>query len=94
MTSYGAGGATWEEIRDIDKNQVVRFAADSIVATGVGVESEPNAEDEKIVKHTVTTDFGYEVICFKNKAESSGYKETVTYNSFKGLTLMEPESGM
>lgn len=94
VTSYGAGGATWEPIHDIDKNQVVRYAAEAIVANGEGVRSEPNAEDENIVKHTVDLDFGYEIICIKNGAESSAYKETVTFNSFEGLTLMEPESGM
>lgn len=94
VTSYGAGGAIWEAIEDIDKNQVIRYAAESIVAKGEGVEMEPNAEDPLIVKHTVTSDFGYQIICIKNGAEQSGYKETVTYNNFEGLTFMEPESGM
>ena len=69
VTSYGAGGAIWEAIEDIDKNQVIRYAAESIVAKGDGVEMEPNAEDPLIVKHTVTSDFGYQIICIKNGAE-------------------------
>jgi hypothetical protein len=54
---------------------------------------EPNSEDAAIVKYKHTTDFGYMFIAIKNGAEASGYKETVTYPSFEGLTLMEPESG-
>lgn len=76
------------------KNEVVRLAAEAIVEKGEGVEMEPNEEDPNIVKHKVTTDFAYQVICIKNGAETSGYKENVTYNTFDGLTLMEPESGM
>ena len=45
------------------------------------------------MKYKTTTDFGYQMIVIKNGAESSGYKETVNYPSFDGLTLMEPESG-
>lgn len=39
VTSYGAGGAVWEQMQEIDKNQVVRYAAESIVATGEGIET-------------------------------------------------------
>ena len=80
-------------MQEIDKNQVVRYAAEAIVATGEGIETKVNDEDENIIKHTLSTDFGYSVIFIKNGSESSAYKETVTYNKFDGQTMMPPESG-
>ena len=54
---------------------------------------EPNDEEPAIVKSTVNSEFGYTMIVIKNDAESSGYKESVEFPKFEGLTLIEPESG-
>ena len=93
-TCYGASGIEFVE-SELPKNELVRKIALALVEDGAeGVESEPNAEDESIVKSTIGgTEFGYNIIVIKNGAESSGYQEDVDYPKFEGLTLMEPESG-
>ena len=69
------------------------IAIDLAQKGGENVNAEPNEEEPAIVKSTVSSEFGYMMIVIKNDAASSGYKETVEFPKFEGLTLLEPESG-
>ena len=69
------------------------IAIDLAQQRGENVKVEPNEEEPAIVKSTISSEFGYMMIVIKNDAPSSGYKETVEFPKFEGLTLMAPESG-
>lgn len=93
VNCYGPSEIDFAEC-DEDKNEIIRMVAADHVTSQIGeVEVTPNEEDAAIVKSKVTSDFGYEMIHIQNGADESGYKETVNFPKFEGLTLMEPESG-
>lgn len=92
VTSYGESGLSFEdETSSLTVEEVLRGSCQQMVEE----ELIDKKDDETTIKKywLKTADIGYITYMIKNEDEESTYKESMSYPTFDGCTMCEPESG-
>lgn len=98
VTCYGASNSTFlrDEKMLFTKQMVLQNAYRSMAfkqMEGVTVTDFASRNAPEIKKMKGFAPEGYGFIIYKNESQEASIKEKVTFNNFKGLKLLEPESG-